>query len=185
MNQKKSKTKGIDENIIWNLEEKEINELKEYDKNPRYLDERNESHLRKSIQKFGLCEPVVINTDNTIIGGHQRVRILKSLGYQSTRVYVPHRTLSEKEVEELNIRLNKNGGDWDDDILANLWDPIDLVDFGFELDDLGLEGKPKSLKPKDVKLVLSFDNSDLLHTALGKLSPILEDLDGCKYKVKA
>jgi hypothetical protein len=54
-------------------------------------------------------------------------------------VYVPDRLLDENEVAELCIRLNKNvAGVFDFDMLANEFDPRDLVAFGFSEDELGL-----------------------------------------------
>ena len=52
--------------------------------------------------------------------------------------WYPSRELDEKEVEELNIRLNKNTGDWDFDVLANEFEMGDLLDWGFTEIDLGL-----------------------------------------------
>ena len=57
---------------------------------------------------------------------------------------MPDHPLSEKEVEELNIRLNKNTGDWDWDVLANSWDPDELVEWGFTLKDLHMDEIPDS-----------------------------------------
>jgi len=50
--------------------------------------------------------------------------------------------LSEKEVEELNIRLNKNTGSWDFDVLANEFELPDLVEWGFEPFELGINNEP-------------------------------------------
>ena len=59
---------------------------------------------------------LIINTDNRIIGGHMRRRIMLQSGYKPddlVDVRVPERELTEREAEELAIRLNKNTGDWD------------------------------------------------------------------------
>jgi ParB-like chromosome segregation protein Spo0J len=90
---------------------------------------------------FGLAEPIVINRDNTIIGGHARWQGLKRIKGKAfkTEVYVPDRLLDEKEVQDLYVRLNKNiAGQFDFDILGNQFDARDLVAWGFEPEELGI-----------------------------------------------
>lgn len=123
----------------WNLEDRQTKELHDYDKNPRDITKEQASQLQESIDKFGLCEPIVINQDNEIIGGHQRVRIMQKLKKKYVEVYVPDRMLSANEVEELNLRLNKNVGVWDYDVLANSWDQSDILDWGFSEKELGID----------------------------------------------
>jgi len=79
----------------------------------------------------------VINMDNMLISGHQRVNILKALGRQDEEidVRVPNRKLTDKEVEEANIRENKNLGEWDFDALANFDEDL-LKGIGFGADEL-------------------------------------------------
>lgn len=115
----------------WHIETRKIKELKDYSKNPRRLTKEQASHLQVSIEKFGLIDKPIINNDNTIIGGHQRVRLLKKMGHKEVECYVPDQPLTDKEFEELNIRLNKNHGSFDDEILANEWEPLDLLSWGF------------------------------------------------------
>ncbi len=142
----------------WTLKTFKITDLKSYAKNPRTLSEKEHRQLSDSIGKFGLIDKPIINADNTIIGGHQRVQILLEKEEASVECWVPDCVLSEKEVEELNIRLNRNNGDWDYDILANEFDIGDLLTWGFGEDDLGL-GKAENAK-KEVKPVISLEFSD-------------------------
>ena len=125
--------------IQWHLEKRKLSELKDYSKNPRSLSKKQLEHLKISLEKFGLIDKPIINTDNILIGGHQRKKILKSLNISECECYVPDHTLTEKEIEELNIRLNKNTGEWDFDILANQWDIGDLLSYGFEDDELQID----------------------------------------------
>lgn len=122
--------------IKWHLETRKISALKDHPKNPRKLTKHQEEHLKLSIDKFGLIDKPIINTDNQIIGGHQRKRILKKMGLKEIECYVPHRALDEKEVEELNIRLNQNQGEWDFDSLANEFEFENLMEWGFDPVDL-------------------------------------------------
>jgi len=117
--------------ISWHIEERNISDLTPYHKNPRVLTKDQERHLRASLERFGLIDRPCINTDNTIIGGHQRINVLGK-DIKRIEVFVPDRALDEKEVEELNIRLNANTGSFDNDILANEFEIDDLVCWGME-----------------------------------------------------
>jgi len=124
--------------IIWKLENKKVSELKEFAKNPRRLTEKGLKDLESSIKKFGIAEPIVVNADNMIVGGHGRKRVLEKLKIEQVDCYVPNRLLDDKEVDELCIRLNKNiAGEFDFDILANEFEMNDLLEWGFEDFELG------------------------------------------------
>lgn len=134
----------------WKLEKRKIKDLYEYAKNARKLSKEQGDQLQISIDKFGQCEPIVINADDVIIGGHQRLKTMRKMGYKEVDVYVPDEPLTDKEVQELNIRLNKNVGSWDWDILANSWEVDDLQEWGFSSKELELDfDEPK--EEEDVK----------------------------------
>ena len=127
------------EKIAWHTEQRKIGDLVEWDKNPRQLSKHDAEHLKKSLDGFGFADPLIINVDNHIIGGHMRRRIILQDGYKPNDlidVRVPDRQLTEREAEELAIRLNKNSGAWDFDALANGFEMDDLLEWGFEEDDL-------------------------------------------------
>jgi hypothetical protein len=121
--------------IIWKIEIRKISQLKDYYKNPRILTAKQELNLKRSLEKFGLIDKPILNLDNTIIGGHQRKRTLKKLGHKEIECWIPNRQLEKKEVEELNISLNQSG-EFDFDILANQYDLVNLVEYGFYSDDI-------------------------------------------------
>jgi ParB-like chromosome segregation protein Spo0J len=170
----------------WTLEKRKISELTEYAKNPRSLSKEQGDHLKVSISKFGQCEPIVINTDNVIIGGHQRVRILRTIGKKEVDVYVPSRTLSEKEVEELNIRLNKNVGEWDFDMLANAWEPTDLVEWGFTETDLFDDVVEAPSKKSDPKYIIQIETKSLdkFEELENAVLLLISEAEGVEYKIK-
>jgi hypothetical protein len=138
--------------IKWTVESRKLSELKAYGKNPRRITEKGLNDLIKSLELFGLAEPIVVNRDDTIIGGHARVQGLKRINkgkVVKVDVYVPDRLLDEKEVRELCIRLNKNvAGQFDFEMLGNEYDPRDLVAWGFTEDELGL-GQPEEEEPPE------------------------------------
>ena len=125
--------------IEWHLEKRKIKDLKAYHKNPRKITKEQLEHLGQSVTKFGLIDKPFINTDNTIIGGHQRIKLLKSMGHKEVEVYVPNVELSAKDAEELNIRHNRNLGEWDFDILANQFEITDLLEWGFTENELQVD----------------------------------------------
>ena len=112
----------------------EVNQLISAEYNPRQLTQRQYQNLRESIQRFGIVDPILINTNkdrkNIIIGGHQRVEIAKVLGIE--KVPCVELDLDAEKERELNIRLNKNTGKWDYDVLGNLFDIEELKEWGFD-----------------------------------------------------
>ena len=146
---------GNNVKLTWHTEKRRLGDLIEWDKNPRQLKEHDAEHLKKSLDNFGVADPLIINTDNRIIGGHMRRRIMLQSGYKPddlVDVRVPERELTEREAEELAIRLNKNTGDWDFDALANNFELDDLLNWGFdkkELDiDLWADEPPEDVEPQ-------------------------------------
>jgi DNA modification methylase len=121
--------------IAWHIEKRRIADLNPAVYNPRRMTDKQAADLGVSLERFGLAEPVVINLNNTIIGGHQRVVILKAQGVEEVDVMVPSRLLSPEEERELNVRLNKNLGEWDLDALCN-FDAEFLKGVGFSADEL-------------------------------------------------
>jgi hypothetical protein len=120
----------------WTLKKVQIKDLREHAKNPRQIDKTQSRHLESMIVQFGLIDRPIVNQDLSIIGGHQRVRILKKMKTKEVECWMPDRTLSEKEIDRLCIGLNLNQGSWDYDILANQWDVIDLLQYGFTEEQL-------------------------------------------------
>ena len=150
--------------VSWHIESRKIVDLRDHSKNPRTLSKHQAIHLEKSLRKFGLIDKPIINLDNGIIGGHQRIRLLKALQIEEVECWVPSFMLNQKEVDELCIRLNKNTGEFCWDTLANLWDGDDLINAGFsegELLDEQVVTKKKSLK-----IILEFDTSEGMQDCL-------------------
>ena len=139
------------------IEKVKIAELNPAEYNPRKMTNKQYEDLRNSLEKFGCVDPIIKNADNTIVGGHQRVRIMRELGAEL--VPVVRVNLSKEDEKELNIRLNKNTAEWDMDTLCN-FDIDDLLDWGFKHVELGFnidkieEDKPTTVtvKEKDIKL---------------------------------
>lgn len=124
--------------IVWIADKRKISDLKPAGYNPRTASEAETSNLTESLDRFSLADPIIINKNNTIIGGHFRYRILVSkYGKNGTAVdvRVPNRLLSEEEERELNLRLNKNLGEWDLKLLSD-FDEDMLAGVGFSSDEI-------------------------------------------------
>lgn len=115
-----------------------INELIPADYNPRKWDKETAAHLKESITRFGLVDPFVVNSaperNNVIIGGHFRWMMAKELGIEQVPVVFVNIPDINKE-KELNLRLNKNQGEFDVELLAK-FDESFLQDIGFNSEDL-------------------------------------------------
>jgi ParB-like chromosome segregation protein Spo0J len=65
--------------ITWRNEKRKIRDLVPFSANPRQITEKQAQDLKASLERFGVVAPIIINTNNTIIGGHQRTKILEAL----------------------------------------------------------------------------------------------------------
>jgi len=117
-----------------------IDVLKFAEYNPRRISKKEYKDLKNSLVDFGIILPIVVNEkkdrENIIIGGHQRVRILQDLGHDSVMCTMVDLPIA-KEME-LNLRLNKNGGQFDDDMLINYFPEQMLFEVGFTANDLDI-----------------------------------------------
>jgi hypothetical protein len=115
------------------IHKRKISELIPAEYNPRYISEEAFEHLKASLKRFEAVEPAIINQHperkDIIVGGHQRLKAATSLGWDEFPcVYVE---LTRDQEKELNVRLNKNTGAFDFDLLANHFEVEELTDWGF------------------------------------------------------
>lgn len=116
-----------------------IDSLKPAAYNPRKKLKKGDKEyekIKKSIVEFGYVDPIIVNFDGTVIGGHQRLTVLSNLGYKEVQC-VQVRIDDENKVKALNVALNKITGAWNEELLADLM--VDLQDADFNLDLTGFE----------------------------------------------
>ena len=110
-----------------NIEKISVGELKAASYNPRKDLKPGDAEyekLKRSIQEFGYVEPVIWNKrTGTVVGGHQRLKVMKDLGYEEVDCVVVD--LDEQKEKALNIALNKISGEWDEGLLASLLKDLD------------------------------------------------------------
>ncbi len=141
------------------------NSLHPSEYNPRTWNKEATNHLKESIKRYGLVDPLIANSApnrrNIIIGGHFRLYAAKELGISV--VPVVYLNIPDKEKEkELNLRLNKNTGEFDWDLLAK-FDESFLTNIGFSTQELdkvfGIDETPeefdlvKELARLDIKKI--------------------------------
>lgn len=125
------------------FQRRKLADLRPAEYNPRKKltpDDAEYQQIKRSIEEFGYSDPIVINSDGTIIKGHQRCNVMMDLGILEADVIVLNIPDKQKE-KALNIALNKITGVWDDSLLKDLLLDLDLggYDFsvtGFDHDDL-------------------------------------------------
>tara|TARA_Y100001963_G_scaffold109154_1_gene150871 strand:- start:20 stop:511 length:492 start_codon:yes stop_codon:yes gene_type:complete len=154
-----------------------IDKLKPARYNPRQISTKQYKDLKESIVSFGLVDPIIVNKDMTVIGGHQRLKICKELTFIDIDCVILD--LSKEQERELNIRLNKNTGDFDMDILANEFDIDELVDWGFKHIDLDVNIDKIVDDNIDDSATITIKEDDLI-----KAQELYNDLKAKGYNVK-
>jgi len=123
-----------------NIEMLPIDAVKEYDRNPRTINDAAIDAVAKSIQAFGFKIPILIDADNIIIAGHTRLRAARKLGLKEVPT-IRAADLTPDQVKALRIADNKVASltSWDMELL-----PIELADLkgvDFDLAVLGFSAE--------------------------------------------
>jgi DNA modification methylase len=136
-----------------NIQEIEIAQIQPAAYNPRKDLKPGDAEyekLRAVIGRFDLVEPLVWNRrTGNLVGGHQRLKILKARGDVTVQAVVVD--LDDAEERALNVALNEVQGDWDLPKLSELLGELKAADFdltltGFDIDELtSLMAPPPSL----------------------------------------
>ena len=152
------------------IQKVKIADLKPSAYNPRKWSEDKTEQLKESIQRFGLVDPILVNgaekRKNIVIGGHFRLKVAKGLGYSEVPVtYIQIEDIAKEK--ELNIRLNKNLGDWDYELLAKFDESL-LIDVGFESEDIDEVFDMKTDEPENFDLKKELDKLDIKKISVKK-----------------
>lgn len=154
--------------LIWTTVQRKVNDLIPQKINPRKISDKQMSDIKKSLQKYNLVEIPAIDSDGTILAGHQRIRALQLLnrGEEIIDVRIPNRKLTELESKQYLIASNKLGGDWDYDLLKSFdmellqlagFDDMEIAKFWDEdtevkNDSFDVEKELKKIKEPKTKL---------------------------------
>lgn len=146
---------------------KKAGEIKESAYNPREITDSEFEKLKQSLSEFGFVEPIVINNDNEIIGGHMRLKAGLAIGMTDFPCIVIDVTGDKAKL--LNLALNRISGRWDVQKLGELitsladskfslglsgFDEWELAYYNLGDKPLGDEGKinEKLLDPNNISL---------------------------------
>jgi ParB-like chromosome segregation protein Spo0J len=160
-----------------NIEIKKLSELKPAPYNPRESTKRQEADLARSLEKFGMVEPIIWNKQTGyIVGGHFRVRELIKQGYEAIECVIVD--LSPEDEKELNIRLNANTGQWDWDSIANNFEIEEVSDWGLsipiEVFDEEEESETPDSHTKNITLTYSIEEAERIESELYNIASTLE-----------
>lgn len=79
--------------------EYQISKLAPADYNPRKISEESFEELKKSLLRFGVVKPLIVNRNNGIlVAGHQRTKAMKAVGIQAAPVILISNTTVHDEI---------------------------------------------------------------------------------------
>lgn len=128
--------------ITWTNDTRKLSDLVPWEHNPKRMTKKQAEGLRLSIERFGFAVPFLIGPDNAIYDGHQRQTLMNAIKEYGPNaivdVRVSSRPLTDDERRELVVRLKQAQAGWDFDILPNLYEREELIEWGFEPKELGM-----------------------------------------------
>ena len=131
-----------------------IEELKEYENNPRNTSEQNIEFLTNSIKEFGFKVPCCVDVNNVLITGHARVKAAKKAGLKEIPCVIAD-DLTPEQINAFRLVDNKmselSGWDFEklDLELKALDLNFDMTSFGFNLEfknDISVENSEVNIE---------------------------------------
>ena len=128
--------------ITWTNDTRRLADLVPWENNPKRMSKKQADGLLLSIERFGFAVPFLVSPDGDIYDGHQRQTLMgaiKDYGPDAVvDVRVSSRPLTDDERRELVVRLKQNQAGWDFDMLPNLYEREELLEWGFGPEELGM-----------------------------------------------
>lgn len=146
--------------LTWRTEKRKVNDLILSDFNPRKINDEQKKALLDSIEKFDLVDIPVLNSQNVVISGNQRIKalLIAERGEELIDCRVPNRTLSQKEEKEYMLIANTHAGFFD----------AELIELHFE--EIGIDFEFKTVKTKKAKTEKLEDVSSFKDKTIMKLT---------------
>lgn len=187
--------------LVWTTEIRNVSELLPQADNYKKLSEHKKKKLIESLQKFNLVDLPVIDFDNTLISGHQRLVCLISMGKgdENIEVRFPNRKLTKKELKEYTLIANSQYGEIDFDMLQEYVQDVDLDlgDFGLDFGKIEIGNSDKSISeinddlnepeidPKHEKQTINLKPFKQVHVLLSFTPENLIDVQEYLEKIKS
>lgn len=153
------------ENKPWEVVMLKVKDLKPNPENPRIITEEEFKRLKRKIKRQGFRAVIQLDNDGIILGGNQRYRALMEMGYAEAEIPVlrPLFKMTEKDRQEAIITDNISDGNFNTEMLANLYDLKDLAEWGMDmswveqpLDPENPDAKPEEFDVEKAKIKMSF-----------------------------
>lgn len=119
----------------------DIKKIKLNPNNPRTIKDEKFEKLVNSIKEFPemlKLRPIVINSDNVILGGNMRFKALKELGYKEIPIIKVDENFTTEQQREFIIKDNVGFGEWDWEMLNIDFTNEELENWGLDLPDFGV-----------------------------------------------
>lgn len=175
------------EKLEWKTVKRKVSDIFTLKINPRKITEKKRKELIDSVEKFNLVDIPVINFDDKLISGEQRLKVLILLGRQDEEIDVrfPNRMLTPEEVKEYVLIANTHAGEWDFDILKKEFSEVDTniigLDFEINVEDDIDQSLKKEKKKKETKELKPYEKTHiLLSFSPDKLIEIQDKLEELK-----
>lgn len=119
----------------WEIVMMKVKDLKPNPDNPRTITKDDFERLKRKIKRQGFRSAIQIDNDGIILGGNQRYTALMDMGYGESEVPVlrPLFKMTEKDRQEAIITDNLPDGEWQMEMLANMFNPEDLAEWGMDI----------------------------------------------------
>lgn len=172
--------------IVWTNEKRRLGDLTPWPRNPRQIKKAEAARLAESLDNFGQVDVFAVGPDGELYNGHQRLAVWsREHGPDfEVDVRVSSRPLSEKERERLTVLLHRGAvGSWDFDLLANEFDVEELIEWGFDYKELGIDpsGVERGKQPNPRNLPL-----DVIYTLqMADCTCCLAVQAGLKYGIQS
>jgi hypothetical protein len=127
-----------------------IDDIKENPNNRRTITKAQFKVLRRSIKRYGLIDPLIVDKNNVLLAGHQRLKVLRQRG--------------EKEMEVLEV----DGGDLKGFNKVNDYD-IGELGVKFESSNLFVDWRGEEIKNAKVKVLKASRESKSTTVSASKL----------------
>ena len=155
------------------IEKVKISQVKNNPNNPRVIKNDDFRKLVKSIKEAPWMlqlRSIIVNDDNIVLGGNQRLRACKEAGLKEVYI-IKASSLTEEQQREFIVKDNISSGEWDWDALANEFEAEQLEEWGLELpideridemeedEEIELEQSVQLEPPKEYILIMAEPNS--------------------------